>query len=653
LTGPATPRTRRPVSGTPLGFVLLATLSLWNGLAALALAVRGYRGSRAEVALAAACLWVALVCGPALALGWAGVLDATHLAIATSVTSLIVLVAGLAGRGLRARCATLSACAGQVLLMPAAALAEAWRARSFAFVGLVAAAFLIVWTAWLSWLAPSSGWDSLWYHDAIVGFAIQNHGFALVDVPANLEFVNGYPRTSECLNLWFVIFTDRRLIEVVNSLTAPVLLVAFFCIARRYSDWRVGAMGFATLLFLIPAVAMQLRSTYVDGPFLAMFLAASHFVTRPVLRVRDVLMAGLCLGLVGGMKGTGIVLVPLLLGVLALRVGALAVRRRSSLPAFGWLAVVALVGLMMLPTYVRNWQLHENPAWPLRIENGLLGVDWQGHWLVSYQRDFDTVVNEILSPPVPDGEFYDTRRNGYGNGPPLVLFPIAVLGLLFVPAGLIRRLLSRRRPERSAGNLLMVVSSALAAEALSPAWWWARMNVHGIAALLLMAWWMLGGRRWRFFAEGVLAAMVVTSLMSLYWSRPRWEVTTKQAFELLEMTTEDRAAWKASWFLGEPATMRARDEELGPGDVVAFSEDFGFPAALWNEHFSNHLVFVPLRGRFEEYLRALEDNRVEWAVVRVGSPHERAIRSKPAVWERVGMTSDVNVAFRRTSMPYE
>ena len=636
-----------------MGFALLATLSVWNGLAALALAARGYRGSRAEVALAAACLWIALVCGPALALGWAGDLDAAHLAVATSATALVVLVAGVAGRGLRPRVASLWICAWQVVLMPASALGEAWRARSFALVGLIAATFLIAWTAWLSWLAPSSGWDSLWYHDTIVGFAIQNRGFAVVDVPPNLEFVNGYPKTSECLNLWFVIFTDRRLIEVVNSLTAPMLLVGFFCIARRYSDWRVGAMGFATLLFMIPAIAMQLRSTYVDGLFATMFLAASHFVSRPSLRVRDVVMAGLCLGLLGGLKGTGLVLVPLLLVVLSLRVGVLAIRCRSLLPVLGWLTAVAVVGLLMLPSYARNWQLHDNPTWPVRIENELLGIDWRGNWVVTAQRDFETVVGEVLSPPEPDGEFYDTRRNGYGNGPPFVLLPIALLGLLFVPLATFRRLLRGIPPDRAAGNLLLVVVPALAAEALSPAWWWARMNVHGIAALLLVAWWMLSGRGWRMFGEGVIGAMVVTSLMTLYWSRPRWEVTTEQAFELAAMATEERAAWRASWFLGEPATMRARDEELGPGDVVAISEDFGFPAALWNERFSNRLVYVPFRGRSEDYLRALQANRVEWAVVRGGSHHERALQAKPAIWQRVGMTSDANVAYRRTSMPYE
>jgi hypothetical protein len=86
--------------------------------------------------------------------------------------------------------------------------------------------------------------------------------------------------------------------------------------------------------------------------------------------------------------------------------------------------------------------------------------------------------------------------------------------------------------------------------------------------------------------------------------------------------------------------------------VVAFTEDFGFPAVLWNETFSNRLVYVPFTGGASGFLEALQRAGAEWVAVRSRSRHESALRSRKDLWERVGMTSDENVAYRRTSMPF-
>ena len=94
--------------------------------------------------------------------------------------------------------------------LPFDALHEALRARSFVLLGLLMSAALILWTAISSYYAPSwRQWDALWYHEPIVAFTIQNHGFAMVDLPRDgLQKINGYPRLCEMTQLWFVIFTD-------------------------------------------------------------------------------------------------------------------------------------------------------------------------------------------------------------------------------------------------------------------------------------------------------------------------------------------------------------------------------------------------------------------------------------------------------------
>src|SRR5262249_48563331 len=158
-------------------------------------------------------------------------------------------------------------------------------------------------------------------------------------------------------------------------------------------------------------------------------------------------------------------------------------------------------------------------------------------------------------------------------------------------------------------------------------------------ALLFCAWW-LDRPHLRTLANGILATLLTTAVAFVWWSKPGWECTLSQALELQSLPPEDRAAYRIAWYLGEPETMKALDRELGAGDLVAFSEEFGFPAVLWNERFSNSLAYVPFEGGPSGYLRRLDELHAKWAVVKEGSPHHHALLSKPDTWERVGRTSD-------------
>src|SRR4029453_11258727 len=91
-----------------------------------------------------------------------------------------------------------------------------------------------------------------------------------------------------------------------------MIKMGLYVLARRFMKWRLGAIGIACVFSTLPGVALQMRSTYVDTQFVALFLASLHFMTRPVMRGRDILMGGLALGLLGGMKGTGVIVVPCL-----------------------------------------------------------------------------------------------------------------------------------------------------------------------------------------------------------------------------------------------------------------------------------------------------------------------------------------------------
>src|SRR5437773_419477 len=102
--------------------------------------------------------------------------------------------------------------AAEALLgLPRDAFQLAFRARSFALLGLACATMAILVSAWLTYLAPSESWDGFFYHEPIIGLALQNHGFRMVTLPPSMvvQPINGYPRLCEAFALWFVVFTDK------------------------------------------------------------------------------------------------------------------------------------------------------------------------------------------------------------------------------------------------------------------------------------------------------------------------------------------------------------------------------------------------------------------------------------------------------------
>ena len=92
-----------------------------------------------------------------------------------------------------------------------------------------------------------------------------------------------------------MIFTDRQLVEVANSLIAPGLIYATYVIARRYTRDVVRCMGWAAVVvMLMPTASYLLQSVYIDIHVALFVLAATHYATRPVYRLSDAWLAAVC-----------------------------------------------------------------------------------------------------------------------------------------------------------------------------------------------------------------------------------------------------------------------------------------------------------------------------------------------------------------------
>lgn len=625
---------------------MLLVLSLVVVGAALALALAMKLNGRAELALAASIIATGIIATAVHVLGWTGYLAEVPLAVLT--TALASAALGLAGVHLGARTLRLQLTGALLglLRMPLDALREVWEARSFLFVGVAGAGGLIVYTLWLSYLSPSGAWDGIWYHETIVGFAIQNRGFAIEPLPLSLQYVNGFPRVCESLNLWLVIFTDKRLIESANSLMAVPLMLSVYVLAQRAGATRVLAMGWASALLWMPGAVLQLRSTYIDVHVAALVLAAAHFSTRPLLRLRDSWLVILCLSLVMGAKGMGLAWVPLLALPFVVRLVYLHARKRPLVVLLILLSAVVLVPAFAGPFYVRNWLVFGNPIWPVRMES----FDWPGWVSVSdLNKPLDAFLRDIYSTPVPGKDYHDTRVWGYGLGVPWLVLPAAVFSL---PAAFFA-LVVRRGEEvgRRALSTLLASAPLLLMLVVSPKIQNARYNIHVVGALMLVVIWATARPRLERLSESLASVTVATSIMLLVWAKPGWSVTFGQALDLARRTAEERTTFRDAGFASTPKYRQARLREIGPRSKVYFTEDYAFPAEYWNERFTNEVKFVRARKRDSSVvLRELEALGATWVIVGEKGPLKRALDAAPE-WSLVAPASvnHVTLAYRRAS----
>jgi hypothetical protein len=646
-------------------WVVLAFLTLLAGLASLAVAQRTKPSGRAELALTTTILWNAMVGCPIYALGLTGHLTANALGWLSGAFSALVLVAA-AWRG-SALGSFLELAEGVVDLffLPFAGLALARKQRSLVLLPLLLLAILIPYTIVTSYFSPSwRQWDSLWYHETIVGFTIQTHRIGVLALPGDLEKVNGYPRFCEMVQLWFTIFTDRRLIELPNSLLAPGLMYAVYVIARRYTRDVVACMAWAAVVMIMPNSSYLLQSTYIDLHVGLIVLAGMHYATRPVYRLRDAWLTALCVTLAVGAKylalpTAGIVL---LIG-LARLVRHHGLRLPSLATALGG---GLLISGMSATIFWANWVHFKNPLWPdLQYDNAARGihlpfVPYNNTNPLDMNMGVKDLIESLLSVPYsneglgPKNQLFD-----YGIAVIWVVFPLGALGMVVAFAltfrhtfALLFRIPAWRAP--LACNAFLLSLPLIAQVMLSPALWGGRYHISGVGALACLVAFLGGRPRWSAFGEGAAVAAAVMSLVVFYWVKPRWlwypsELAKLAAIpyperEVTAAATISKSIWIAS---GAAVTKEVglEREKLKPGEIVAFSDGVMFPALLWNNAHTNKLVYVPAGAGVDLYDRVLATG-ARWIFCRTGDPNCAPIVAATSgpnpTWRDVGMYNNQN-----------
>lgn len=630
--------------------MLLALLSLLVLAASASIVARLGLESRAERALACTILWNALVLAPIHVLGVTGHLTRTNLVLLSVVTSGLTIAATFSGVDRKGHARAITREVESFARLPFDAVATCVRARSFAAVGVVMAIVVVVWTAWLSYLLPSESWDGTWYHELMVGFAIQNHGYAVADLPRGIGYpmdmiqqANGYPRNCEMTWTWFVMLLDGRLIEVTNSLMVAPLALATYVMARRFSSDRPLAMGWASAIVLVPSVALQLRSTYMDVHVAALHVAAICWATRIELRLRDAWIGLVALALLVGAKSHALIYVPVLFSIL---IGRLAwqARKRMRLVIATALGGGVLILAVASITYLRNWMAFHNPLWPMTFDSESLGVHWKGLATLDQftgNKPPAEMWKGATSFRTPGTDFADTGDWAWGWTTPFFLFPLSLIAVLVAIVG------SFHGEDRTrARNVLVVVIPLAITVYTAHTLWHPRYNLHLLAGMMVLVHFLLASRAPRVI-EGLAGATVFGNLLFLFWAKPAWGADLEEARRVARMSVDERqGAYTLGWS-PTPQAAIARERELGEGAVVVFSDEMMFPAYLWNRTFSNRIQYIP-RMPADAWIARAEELHATWAVAGEGSAVFGVLASRPE-WQRVGIIARSGncVAFRR------
>ena len=620
-----------------LGFLVFSLLSASAIVAAASFGVRAQWDNRAELGTGIFVVAHAIITFATLGLGWLNLLYRPVLAGAVLGISGLTFLATSWGRPLTRHALETFAALKGVALLPIDAFVLAAQKRHIALLALLVTVPTIAYTMWLSYLAPPTGWDGLWYHDTILGYAIQEHGFRFLDIPWTLDYVNSFPRVCEMMNLWFVFFTDRRFIEMVNAAFSPAMVAAFYVMARRYEPSPLRALTWALAFLWIPGALLQLNSTYIDTHIVTIHVATLAFAMRPKLRLCDAIVACLAFGLLSGTKGHALTWIPFSGSVAFARLFWQNFRARKGATLAVALLGVASVAFVALPTYARNWIHYQNPIFPVQFDSETLKLHFPGHQrLEDIARPFMKVLSDTYTFHSPGADHFDIGNHGYGYGIPWVALPLAALAFVVAAS---KSFFARITgiPSPLTDNLILTTIPVLVTAPMSPALWSARYNLHVAAGIMLLAVWATSSRGLRLFGDVPASACLLMSFLFMYFAEPGFNVKLADARAMAQLDPVERASfeWAGHWGLHD--FQWHREHDLKPHDVVAYTDANLFPAYLWNERYENKVLYVKYTTG-EQFLKDLDDANVKWVHTHRNRTGYQDLATSP-VWEEVGMTT--------------
>jgi len=483
---------------------------------------------------------------------------------------------------------------------------------------------------------PPYGWDDIVYHLGEVGFMLQDGNLAFLP---RTTIVGTYPRDIELTYLWNTVFIHHQIF--LNCQQIPYILLATlscYGILRKAGCRRRASMLSALVFPTIPVVIQQATTAYIDLALSACLLAGINFLVQKEIRLWDVILGGLALGIVAGGKGTGVMLV----GGTAIvwficRIRGI-VREVGFKRFIAWIAAL-LIALLLNGAwmYVRNWVALGNPVHPFIVKignkvifKGQLGLEVHASRELLGQ-DYDKIMGFPLparlyyswSDPKPRIA-YDSRLGGFGPVFFTLMLPSAIASLI------IALILRRWR--------FLFVNAVLAAPLLSISSlaFWPRFVIFFTAAGMLGFAFIQGYLRRAQWCRllGFIALTLAFVSSFLYFRVPGIDDGLTGLKYFLEKGPN---YWHASQFaIGGVYKdfFRKIYQYEQPGTTIFIDNTFTNlrVMCLWNLDFSNRLVYARTEDP-EKWFSTLQDSKPDFLLIGIAGESYKWVNNDPERFE--------------------
>ena len=525
---------------------------------------------------------------------------------------------------------------------------------------------------YIGYLFPSYSWDALLYHLPTVGFILQSG--AIENIPYNsliYTFINVFPKNIDLFFLWNIIFLKSDMIVDLSQLPFTVAgMLAIYGICRKLGIKEKHSAYASVLFFFAPVIMLQSTTNYVDIAVSVLFLIALNFMLCRDISHGDLssamsskafrfggntrlFLAGVTSGILLGSKGSGplfIIALSALYVINEIR-GNYPSRREgspdkispldrdshgiSNMHRTKYLRKAALkmiiaryVLYFMMPVmllgsywYISNWVHYGNPVYPFVVK--LFGkIIFKGsfseilHSGPDILRDMSP-LKKLFHVWMERVEYYHYSSDMSGFGP--------LWFILLLPCTVFSVFLSIWKKRL---DFLIVAIMIILIFLVYPNNWFTRYVIFlfGLGCLAFGDVAQFFEKKGRTLEYLALLIVVYTLLVS---HSPT--VTPKKIIEFAHLPAKERSLARLEPYI---LNMSKRESyglwswissNISEGDTLAYTFTPGMLSPLWNNSFSNKIVFVKA-GKFEEWVEELEANNVTYVMVL------RKPRSMEAFW---------------------
>lgn len=483
----------------------------------------------------------------------------------------------------------------------------------------------VIWVVYLVLLYPPYGTDELMYH--LVGpVEWMKHGMIFnIHQDYISQWINWYPKNTEILFLWnMIFFKNDVIVDGTQLVFALIGIISVYGIGRKIGLNKYYSLCAGLLFFLTPIVFIQSKTAYVDVAFSVMVILSLNFLMYlyKEFSLKYVYLFSLTVAFMSGMKGSGPIYAVIFLVLLAIVLIKHRKNENYKNLAYGLTIYILFSITLGAFWYYRTWYFYGNPIYPFTLSfHGITIFKGLG---TAKQIIFDP----NLLPQMKNmgyfkqiyfswyenfnflkGYSYDTRIGGFGAIWYIVVMPAI---LIFILKSII---------DKKWVNIFFAISTGILFLASSENWWSRYVIFITALGYVAISYIMQKIKFTRIVALVIIALVTFSFTVSIKGYLPA-NISSRETFnELRKTPILDRSSYMVNPFYGDDMSFL---KDVRNKNIAYFLYAYIYP--LYGEGLSNNLFYLgDVRNEltFKEYI---DKNKIDYAMVAKGSIYDKWLK---------------------------